>query len=74
MKLALIASSLYALKKMILICENYAAEFQIMCNPDKSRGTPSVFLCGKQIHAVYSEYHLGNSVSTIYTIETLAPF
>ena len=61
--------SIYCMRQMILICEQYAKEYKIMLNPIKSKllcynlisnFIPSVKLCGQYIEVVYDEIHVCN--------------
>ena len=62
-------SIIYCMRQMIFICEQYAKEYEIMFNPNKSKllcynliseFIPSVKLCGQYIEVVSDEIHLGN--------------
>ena len=68
--------SIYCMRQMILICEQYAKEYKIMFNPIKSKllcynlisnFIPSVKLCGQYIEVVYDEIHLCNHYIMIKT-------
>ena len=70
---ALIAPSIYALKKMISVCESYAERHHIIFNPTKSKllcynVDPSslgpIYLNNQSISIVSHDKHLGNYIST----------
>ena len=59
------------MRQMILICEQYAKEYEIMFNPIKSTLVcynliydviPSVKLCGQYIEVVSDEINLGDHI------------
>ena len=69
----LIAPSIYALKKMISVCESYAERHHIIFNPTKSKllcynVDPSslgpIYLNNQSISIVSHDKHLGNYIST----------
>ncbi len=71
--LVLIAPSLTGLKCMIRVCEEYAAQYEILYNPNKSKllcfNAPEgidihVDLCGTPVKIVDSEIYLGNFVGS----------
>ena len=62
--IAMATLSIFCMRQMILICEQYAKEYKIMCNPIKSKilcynlisdFIPSVKLCGQYIEVVSDE-------------------
>ena len=67
--------TLTALRKLIIICENYGDDFELLFNPDKCyliifSCCNSQFLCnitlkvcGKEVKVVNKEIHLGNIIS-----------
>ena len=66
--LALVSSTIYGLKEMIRISEDYACEFDIMFNPEKpklmcynmlSDTKPIIKLCNQLVQVVDSEVYLG---------------
>ena len=74
--IALVAPSLYCLKKMISICETFANKYSISFNPSKSKllcfnvdssNVAPVFIIGKRVEVVQSDVHLGNYISTNIT-------
>ena len=74
--IALVAPSLYCLKKMISICETFANKYSISFNPSKSKllcfnvdssKVAPVFINGKRVEVVQSDVHLGNYISTNIT-------
>lgn len=71
--LALVSPTIYGLKKMISICEDYAIDFNILFNPKKSKMLcynmlspvkPIVKLCNQVVDVVEHEVYLGNHIST----------
>ena len=68
----LLAPSLDALRKMVSICEAYAAEYHLLFNPSKSKlmyfnlsyENFSVELCGKEVLLVLHETYLGNFIGS----------
>ena len=69
--IAIATPSIYCMRQMILICEQYAKDYEIMFNPIKSKllcynlisdFIPSVKLCGQYIEVVSDEIHLGNHI------------
>ena len=68
----LIASSLDALREMVSICKAYAAEYQLLLNPSKSKLVYfnisyehlSIKLCGKELLLVSHETYLGNVIGS----------
>ena len=74
--IALVAPSLYCLKKMIRICETIANEYSISFKPSKSKllcfnidssNVAPVFINRKRVEVVQSDVHLGNYISTNIT-------
>ena len=71
--IALIAPSIYCLKEMVNVCEQFAHKYHISFNPSKSKlmsfnlsrplGTP-IFLNGQKVEVVDHDSHLGNYVAT----------
>ena len=71
---ALIAPSIYALKKMISVCESYAERYHTIFNSTKSKllcynvDHPSslgpIYLNNQWISIVSHDKHLGNYIST----------
>ena len=74
---AIAMPSIYCMRQMISICEQYAKEYEIMFNPIKSillcynlisDFIPSVKLCGQYIEVVSDEIYLVNHIyKMIYT-------
>ena len=71
--IALVAPSLYCLKKMISTCETFANKYSISFNLSKSKllcfnvdssNVAPVFINGKRVEVVQSDVHLGNYIST----------
>ena len=71
--IALISPSIYSLKKMIRICESYAAKYYITFNPSKSKllcfnvessDCAPIYLNKQRITCVDNYMHLGNFIST----------
>ena len=71
--IALISPSLYGLKKMISVCENYAREYHITFNLSKTKlicfnvdpsNLAPLFLNSQPVTVVTNEKHLGNYIST----------
>ena len=69
--IAIATPSIYCMRQMILICEQYAKEYEIMLNPIKSKllcynlisdFIPSVKLCGQCIEVVSDKIYLGNHI------------
>ena len=67
--IALGAPSLHCLKKMISVCETYANKHSVSFNPSKSKllclnvdysSAALVFINGKRVEVVQSDFHLGN--------------
>ena len=74
--IALVAPSLYCLKKMISTCETFANKYSISFNPSKSKllcfnvdssNVAPVFINRKRVEVVQSDVHLGNYISTNIT-------
>ena len=72
--IALVASSLYCLKKMISICQTIENKYSISFNPSKSKllcfnvdssDVAPVFINGKRVEVVQSDVHLGNYISIL---------
>ena len=70
---ALMAPSLYALKKTISLCESYAERHHLIFNPTKSKmlcnnedpsSLGSIYLNNQSISIVSHDKHLGNYIST----------
>ena len=71
--IALVAPSIYCLKEMVNVCEQFAHEYHISFNPSKSKlmsfnlsrplGTP-IYLNGQKVEVVDHDSHLGNYVAT----------
>ena len=71
--IALVAPSIYCLKEMVNVCEQFAHEYHISFNPSKSKlmsfnlsrplGTP-IFLNSQKVEVVDHDSHLGNYVAT----------
>ena len=71
--IALVAPSIYCLKEMINVCEQFAHEYHISFTLSKSKlmsfnlstplGTP-IFLNGQKVEVVDHDSHLGNYVAT----------
>jgi len=70
--IALVAPSMYSLKKMITICEDYANIHSITFNPNKSKlicfntgscHIAAIYLNGHQITMTKQDKHLGNYIS-----------
>ena len=71
--IALVAPSIYRLKEMVNVCEQFAHEYHISFNPSKSKlmsfnlsrplGTP-IFLNGQKVEVVDHDFHVGNYVAT----------
>ena len=71
--IALIAPSIYCLKEMVNVCEQFAHAYHISFNPSKSKlmsfnlsrplGTP-IFQNGQKVEVVDHDSHLGNYVGT----------
>ena len=77
--LVLLSPSCTALREMILICEKYAEEYQIIFNPDKCTllifsnhdfmaDNVNVTVCGKRVLNVKKEKHLGHIFKTQYNM------
>ena len=71
--LALVCPTLYGLKQMIAVCEEFASEFNIMFNPKKSKlmcfnvsleTKPVIKLCNQLVDVVDSEVYLGTKIFT----------
>ena len=71
--LTLLSPCIYALKRMLTVCENFANEFNLMYNPKKSQcihftrsyveAHPTVHLCTQQLKWFKSVKHLGNIIT-----------
>ena len=77
--LVLLSPSCSALENMIVICEKYAEEFQIIFNPEKCTllifsnqkniaNNVKVNVCGKQVINIMEEKHLGHIFKSQYNI------
>ncbi len=72
--IALAAPTVFALRKMIIICEDYAREFSILFNPSKSKlmcynpviddYSPIVHLSGLPVEVVSTEIYLGTHLNS----------
>ena len=70
--LTLLAPTVEACRKLLLICEKYAEEYSVQFNPSKSQFiifgsnpivAPKMYLCGQLIPLVQKVTHLGHIVS-----------
>ena len=69
--LAIVSPTLFGLRQMIEICEEYASEMELLFNPKKSKllcynmlldVKPVVYLCDAIVDVVDSEMYLGNKL------------
>ena len=69
--LAIVSHTLFGLRQMIEICEEYASEMELLFNPKKSKllcynmlldVKPVVYLCDHIVDVVDSEMYLGNKL------------